>query len=57
MVKDASRWPALRLGLTDQEEIVARFNATPPGIGEGIAAPINVNVNIVWLDTEQDLGD
>jgi hypothetical protein len=38
-------------------EIVARFNATRPGIGEGIAAPIKVNVNIVWLDTEQDLGD
>jgi hypothetical protein len=38
-------------------EIVPRFNATRPGIGEGIAAPIKVNVNIVWLDTEQDLGD
>jgi hypothetical protein len=38
-------------------EIVARFNATRPGIGEGIAAPIKVNANIVWLDTEQDLGD
>ena len=38
-------------------EIVARFNATRPGIREGIAAPIEVTVNIVWLDTEQDLGD
>ena len=38
-------------------EIVARFNATRPGIGEGIAAPIKGTVNIVWLDTELDLGD
>ena len=34
-------------------EIVARFNATRPGIREGIAAPIEVTVNIVWLDTDE----